>query len=91
MRYLVFLSLFALALYAATAATAEDIYKIYKTKGINAVEDFLKKEFEPKEVKAVAIKEVKKEKEVVKEPTVKLGEKLFVKPKTPTEKESISR
>ena len=42
MRYLVFLSLCALALYAATA---EDIYKIYKTKGINAVEDFLKKEF----------------------------------------------
>jgi hypothetical protein len=40
MRYLVFLSLFALALYAATA---EDIYRIYKTKGIDAVEDFLKK------------------------------------------------
>ena len=92
MRYLVFLSLFALALYAASAVTAEDIYKIYKTKGINAVEDFLKKEFEPKEVKAVAVKEVKKEKEVVvKEPTVKLGQKLFVKPRTPTEKEGVSR
>lgn len=87
MRYLVFLSLCALALYAATA---EDIYKIYKTKGINAVEDFLKKEFEPKEVKA-PIKEVKKEKEEILEPAVKLGQNRFVKPKTPTEKESVSR
>jgi murein L,D-transpeptidase YafK len=94
MRYLVFLSLFALALYAATA---EDIYKIYKTKGINAVEDFLKKEFESKEVKEVPVKEAKKEKEfvkdreVIKEPTVKLGQRLLAKPKTPTEKESVSR
>jgi murein L,D-transpeptidase YafK len=87
MRYLVFLSLFALALYAATA---EDIYKIYKTKGINAVEDFLKKEFESKEVKA-PIKEVKREKEEISEPAVKLGQNRFVKPKAPSEKESVSR
>lgn len=80
MRYLVFLSLFAFALYAATA---EDIYKIYKTKGINAVEDFLKKEFESKEVK--------KEKEEPKEPIVKLGQKKQAKLKTPSEKESMSR
>lgn len=86
MRYLVFLSLCALALYAATA---EDIYKIYKTKGINAVEDFLKKEFESKEVKeVVAIKEVKKEKE---EPVIKLGQRKQTKLKTPTEKEAMAR
>ena len=85
MRYLVFLSLFAFALYAATA---EDIYKIYKTKGINAVEDFLKKEFEPKEV---LVKEVKKEREEIKEPPVKLGKPKQIKLKIPTEKESLSR
>jgi murein L,D-transpeptidase YafK len=88
MRYLVFLSLCAFALYAATA---EDIYKIYKTKGINAVEDFLKKEFESKEVKEVPVKEVKKEKEESKEPIVKLGQKKQSKLKAPTEKESMSR
>ena len=54
MRYLVFLSLCALYLYAATA---EDVYKIYKTKGIDAVEAYLKSEFEPQEVK---VKEPKK-------------------------------
>ena len=54
MRYLVFLSLCALYLYAATA---EDVYKIYKTKGIDAVESYLKSEFEPQEVK---VKEPKK-------------------------------
>ena len=88
MRYLVFLSLCAFALYAATA---EDIYKIYKTKGINAVEDFLKKEFESKELKEVPVKEAKKEKDEIKEPVIKLGQKKLVKPKTPTEKESMSR
>lgn len=88
MRYLVFLSLCAFALYAATA---EDIYKIYKTKGINAVEDFLKKEFESKEVKEAPVKEVKKEKEEIKEPVIKLGQKKLVKPKAPTEKESMAR
>jgi len=93
MRYLVLLFLFAFALYAATA---DDIYKIYKTKGINAVEDFLKKEYESKEVKEVVkepkeIKEVKKEKELIKEPNVKLGQRLFVKPKTPSEKDAVSR
>ena len=58
MRYLVFLYLLALALYAATA---EDVYEIYKSKGINAVEEYLKREFEPKEVKVkeVKVKEVK--------------------------------
>ncbi|MDD3343677.1 MAG: L,D-transpeptidase family protein [Sulfurospirillaceae bacterium] len=68
MRYLVFLSLCALALYAATA---EDVYKIYKTKGIDAVEAYLKSEFEPKEVKVV--KELKKKeiKSKAKEPTGK--------------------
>lgn len=68
MNALFFLPLCVVMLYAATA---EDIYKIYKTKGINAVEDFLKKEFESKEVKEVAAKEIK-EKE---EPIVKLGPK----------------
>lgn len=85
MRYFLFLPLLVVILYAATA---EDIYKIYKTKGINAVEDFLKKEFESKEVKEVAVKEIKKEKE---EPIVKLGPKKQVKLKAPTEKESMSR
>ena len=46
------------------AATAEDIYQIYKTKGIGAVEEFLKKEFEPKssskEVKEAKVKEDRK-------------------------------
>ena len=45
MRYFLFLSAFAVLMYAATA---EDIYQIYKTKGIGAVEEFLKKEFERK-------------------------------------------
>lgn len=67
MRYLVFLPLCALFLYAATA---EDVYKIYKTQGIDAVEAYLKSEFEPKEVK---IKEPKKKeaKKKAKEPTAK--------------------
>ncbi|MDD2383875.1 MAG: L,D-transpeptidase family protein [Sulfurospirillaceae bacterium] len=67
MRYLVFLSLCALFLYAATA---EDVYKIYKTHGIDAVEAYLKSEFEPKEVK---VKEIKKKeaKKKAKEPSAK--------------------
>jgi len=73
MRYLVFLSLLALALYAATA---EDVYEIYKSKGINAVEEYLKREFEPKEIKEVKVKEVK-------------AKPVALKP--PTEKELISR
>ncbi len=84
MRYLVFLSLFALALYAATA---EDIYRIYKTKGIDAVEDFLKKEFESKET--IKVKETKapiEVKAVAKETKVKV-----VKTKNPTEKELVSK
>lgn len=87
MRYVVLLSLCVFALYAATA---EDIYKIYKTKGINAVEDFLKKEFESKELKEATLKETKREKEEIKEPAVKLGQKKL-KPKMPTEKDSMSR
>lgn len=68
MRYLVFLSLLALALYAATA---EDVYEIYKTKGINAVEEYLKREFEPKEIKEVKVKEVKTKPVALKPPTEK--------------------
>lgn len=83
MRYLVFLSLFALALYAATA---EDIYHIYKTKGINAVEDFLKKEYEAKEV----VKETKETREL-KEPSYKTAQKKQVKQKAPSERELMSR
>ncbi|ACZ11407.1 L,D-transpeptidase family protein [Sulfurospirillum deleyianum] len=87
MRYLVFLSLCALALYAATA---EDIYRIYKTKGIDAVEDFLKQEFESKEVKTfqkpVVSKTPVEPKVIKKEPKVKV-----VKAKNPTEKELISK
>ncbi len=72
MRYLVFLSLCALYLYAASA---EDVYKIYKTKGIDAVEEYLKSEFEPKEVK-------------VKEPKKKVAKS---KPKDPSSKELQSK
>jgi len=68
MRYLVFLSLLALALYAATA---EDVYEIYKSKGINAVEEYLKREFEPKEIKEVKVKEVKAKPVALKPPTEK--------------------
>lgn len=68
MRYLVFLSLLALALYAATA---EDVYEIYKNKGINAVEEYLKREFEPKEIKEVKVKEVKTKPVALKPPTEK--------------------
>lgn len=68
MRYLVFLSLSALLLYAATA---EDVYDIYKTKGINAVEDYLKREFEPREIKEVKVKEPKVKPIVFKVPTAK--------------------
>ncbi len=73
MRYFLFLSAFAVLMYAATA---EDIYQIYKTKGIGAVEEFLKKEFEPKAA-SKEIKEVKAKEEVkpkiakVKNPTPK--------------------
>lgn len=88
MRYFLFLPLFVVILYAATA---EDIYKIYKTKGINAVEDFLKKEFESKEVKEVAVKEVKEVKKEKEEPIVKLGPKKQVKLKAPADKEAMSR
>lgn len=73
MRYLVFLSLAALALYAATA---EDVYHIYKTRGINAVEEYLKKEFEPREIKVPIAKEVKTK---------------AIKSKPPTDKERISK
>lgn len=71
MRYFLFLSAFAVLMYAATA---EDIYQIYKTKGIGAVEEFLKKEFEPKsssrEAKEVRTKEEAKPKVAkVKNPT----------------------
>ena len=95
MRYLVFLSLFSLGLYAAI--TADDIYYVYKTKGIKAVEELLKREYEVKEVKEIKevkepFKEVKEaKKEEPKEPAVKLGQKRFVKFKTPSEKESVSR
>jgi len=86
MRYFVLLSIFALALYAATA---EDIYHIYKTKGINAVEIFLKKEFESKEVKPKEIKEVKVIKEVS-EPFRSERTKA-TKRKAPSEKEMMSK
>lgn len=68
MRHLVFLSLSALFLYAATA---EDVYDIYKTRGINAVEEYLKKEFEPKEIKETKVKEVKSKPVAYKPPTEK--------------------
>ena len=63
MRYFLFLSLCVLAVYAATG---EEIYYIYKTKGIKSVEEFLKKEYEPKEVKEPTVpvqsaKELKRE------------------------------
>ncbi len=80
MRFIVFAMVCALALYAATA---EDIYQIYKTKGIGAVEAFLKKEFESKEpVKETKIVEKEKPKEV---------KPKFVKVKNPSEKELLSR
>jgi len=80
MRFIVFVTLFALALYAATA---EDIYQIYKTKGIGAVELFLKKEFESKEpIKEASAKEKEKPKEE--------KPKIF-KVKNPTEKELQSK
>ena len=96
MRYLVFLALCALGVYAASI-TADDIYYVYKTKGIKAVEELLKREYEVKEVKEavketkepVPVKEVKKEEP--KEVPVKLGQKRFVKPKLPLEKDAISR
>ena len=63
MRYFLFLSLCVLAVYAATG---EEIYYIYKTKGIKSVEEFLKKEYESKEVKEPTVpvqsaKELKRE------------------------------
>lgn len=82
MRYFVFFTLCTALLYAATA---EDIYHIYKTKGIGAVEDFLKKEFEPKEL--VKTKETKHTE--VKE--VKAKRPKVVKVKNPSEKELQSR
>lgn len=99
MRYLVLLFLCAFALYAATA---EDIYKIYKIRGINAVEDFLKREFESKEREPAPVKETRevvREREIKapaelkepKEPAVKLGQKRFVKPKPPLEKDAVAR
>ena len=78
MRYFLFLSFVFVALYAATA---EDIYQIYKTKGIGAVEEFLKKEFESKE----PVKEVAKVKEK-EAPKVKIA-----KVKNPTDKELQSK
>jgi len=68
MRHLVFLSLSALFLYAATA---EDVYDIYKARGINAVEEYLKKEFEPKEIKESKVKESKVKVVTLKEPSPK--------------------
>ena len=63
------------------AATAEDIYRIYKTKGIDAVEDFLKKEFESKET--IKVKETKapiEVKAVAKRPKLKwLKQKIQLK------------
>ncbi len=79
MRYFLFLALAMVALYAATA---EDIYQIYKTKGIAAVEEFLKKEFEAKEPAKDVVKVKEKEKEV----KVKIA-----KVKNPTEKELQSK
>lgn len=74
MRYLVFLSLTALYLFAATA---EDVYHIYKAKGIGAVEEYLKREFEPKISKEPIKKEVvTKEvavKDIMKEPRTKIA------------------
>ena len=76
MRFFLFLSMCAVFLYAAT--TADDIYKVYKSKGIGAVEELLKKEFEPKEVVKETPKEVKAKVKVA-------------KVKNPTDKELISR
>lgn len=80
MRYFLFLSACVALLYAASA---EDIYQIYKTKGIGAVEEFLKKEFESKEpIKEVKVKEKEKEKEV---------KPKIAKVKNPSEKELQSK
>lgn len=79
MRIFVLMFSAAVMLYALTA---EEIYKIYKTKGIGAVETVLKKEFEPK---TPPLKEVKA-KEPAKEAKVKV-----VKVKNPSEKELQSK
>lgn len=93
MRYLVLLSVFALALYAATA---EDIYRIYKTKGINAVEDFLKKEFESKEVVKETARETRETTKEAREtrerePFRSSKVKAPTKTKAPSEKEMMSK
>ncbi len=93
MRYIVYVSILALALYAATA---EDIYKIYKSKGIGAVEEFLKKEFEhkesPKEVAKTVVKEpaVTAKEVKAKEQPIRVA-KPRVPKKAPSEKEAMSR
>ncbi|MDD3324379.1 MAG: L,D-transpeptidase family protein [Sulfurospirillaceae bacterium] len=72
MRYFVVLSLLLVVLYANKVVTAEDVYAIYKSKGIKAVEDYLIKEFQAKEIakaketKAKELKVEKKERVVLK-------------------------
>lgn len=93
MRYLVYMMLCALSLYAITA---DEIYFVYKSKGIKAVEELLKKEYENKEQPA----ETKSSKEVEvfkeqpsKEPVVREPIKIVkkTKPKAPSERELISK